>query len=211
MNPYLILGLPRSRTAWLANLLTYGPSFCWHDGLAHCKSKRELVQLFDSPEHKYIGIADAGAALVFDELLKILPVMPRIVIIRRNPGDVLYSCEEAGLPITPHGILAMQDALAKIMANHEVCLVDFEDLDKALCCQNIWHYCTRDSTHFNLRRWAMLRSLNVQIHDVPAEIERAKESAEFLASLVPNPEYHDHAFALPFDPNRVTAIMHRKS
>ena len=35
---FFVLGLPRSRTAWLANFLTYDGYFCFHEGIDGCRS-----------------------------------------------------------------------------------------------------------------------------------------------------------------------------
>ena len=46
MSNFLILGLPRSRTAWLANFMTSDGIQCSHEGLNGCKSLDEYKAKF---------------------------------------------------------------------------------------------------------------------------------------------------------------------
>jgi len=62
LSKFIITGLPRSRTSWLANLFTYGSSFCMHDGLAtgndfFCRLR--AVAASDS-SIRYVGNSDSG-------------------------------------------------------------------------------------------------------------------------------------------------------
>ena len=41
MSNFFVVGLPRSRTAWLANFLTYEDKFCFHEGINGCSTLKE--------------------------------------------------------------------------------------------------------------------------------------------------------------------------
>ena len=43
-NIFFITGLPRSRTAWLANWFTYGHTFCFHEA---CRKVGKIEELKD--------------------------------------------------------------------------------------------------------------------------------------------------------------------
>jgi hypothetical protein len=82
---YLIFSLPRSGSAWLANFLTYGDSFCFHEPLAGGPLER-----LGRPA-SIVGVADTGAYL--------FPVSaPREYALIRNPQDVIDSLAKQGLP-----------------------------------------------------------------------------------------------------------------
>lgn len=65
---FFVTSYPRSRTAWLATLLTWGDSFCFHDGLANIESLDELDEKFDSVPGNIVGNSDP-ANLLFQEAL----------------------------------------------------------------------------------------------------------------------------------------------
>lgn len=71
---YFIVGLPRSRTAWLANFMTYDCSFCFHEGLVEAGSVEGLMDLKKlCPDAFVIGNSDSGLPLFADATLKAFP------------------------------------------------------------------------------------------------------------------------------------------
>lgn len=62
MEKFLVTGLPRSRTSWLANFFTYGSVFCLHDGLGRPGFFEEVEA--NLPSHiKHLGNSDSGYTL----------------------------------------------------------------------------------------------------------------------------------------------------
>jgi hypothetical protein len=59
---FVVVGLPRSRTSWLANLFTYGSCYCMHDGLGRLDCFSEMEAKL--PSHiKHLGNSDSGYTL----------------------------------------------------------------------------------------------------------------------------------------------------
>jgi hypothetical protein len=91
---FFITGFPRSQTAWLSNLLTWGDSICYHDpvdlvgvdigdfGLNVIKKMR----LSAGP----IGLSDSSTLYVWREFVKAFPDA-KWVAIDRHPNSVIES------------------------------------------------------------------------------------------------------------------------
>jgi hypothetical protein len=70
---FFIAGLPRSRTAWLANWFTSDSSICLHDAWRYVKNAKELRNLLEriakvNPHCKYIGTSDSCNGWFIHEL-----------------------------------------------------------------------------------------------------------------------------------------------
>ena len=70
---FLVLGLPRSRTAWLANFLTHDGLFCYHEAINGCSSMKEYKE-------KVEGKGDSNTALALFDFEKHFPETKIIVI-----------------------------------------------------------------------------------------------------------------------------------
>jgi hypothetical protein len=92
--PFFITGLPRSRTAWLANYFTNGDVFCYHDAFKDTVSVDKLAKLLDRGEQvRYFGDSDSGLLLHAAELKKRFPKSPWLFV-RRDVRDAERSFEE---------------------------------------------------------------------------------------------------------------------
>lgn len=159
---YLVLGLPRSRTAWLSRFLTYGEWYCGHEELRHLRSLDDVAAWFSQP---CTGSAETAAAPWW----RLIPQDVRIVTVRRPVADVIESL--MALP----GLSFDRDALTKLMAYHDrkldqiearrdVLSVTFDDLNNEETCKRVFEHCTllaHDPAH-----WARLAPVNVQCHMV---------------------------------------------
>lgn len=85
MRKFFIYSTPRSGSAWLANFLTYGGSFCQHEPLAD--------GVLEWPFYPVCGAVDTGAAYVGFEP----PEDVEIFWLYRDPSEVRYSLRRAGL------------------------------------------------------------------------------------------------------------------
>ncbi len=81
---FWITGLPRCRSAWFANLLTYGDSFCYHDaflGLDKLEDIREKLSK-SRPWATNIGISDPALVLFWERMVEWYPDAKWIVVWR---------------------------------------------------------------------------------------------------------------------------------
>lgn len=91
MIDFIVLGLPRSGTTWLANWLTTDKSLCLHDPFA-----KSLPETWDAGS-KRLGISCTGAYLMPGWLcMQDCPV----AIIERNPEDCDASLAKLGMGTT---------------------------------------------------------------------------------------------------------------
>lgn len=91
---FFITGLPRSRTAWFANYLTYGDTMCFHDGYLGCKSIDAFVAKLRAWPGSCVGSSDPMNAWFQDRLSKEFPDA-KWVVISRNQDDVIASTQVA--------------------------------------------------------------------------------------------------------------------
>ena len=81
---FFITGLPRSRTAWLANYFSTGDVFCWHEAMAGITCKQDYWARLATTHYKHVGNSDCtlfmggyihGAPLVIIDPITV-PITP---------------------------------------------------------------------------------------------------------------------------------------
>ena len=85
---FLITGLPRSRTAWLAVVATRGNVICHHEPSAWLKDADDLARLWNEP-NQVVGISDSALGIILPNLLR--EHGPRTLIVKRSPEAVRAS------------------------------------------------------------------------------------------------------------------------
>ena len=178
---YIVLALPRSRTAWLSRFLTYGDWTCGHEELRYMRSVADVQACLARSRH---GSAET-AAMSGWRLLETLSPATKIVIIRRPVGEVVDSL--LAIP----GIAWDRSALTRLMvagdrkldqieARLPVMSVQFAELAREDVCAAIFEHClpyAHDQDH-----WRRLDRTNVQI-DVPALFAEMAASRRALENL----------------------------
>lgn len=131
MTPFLISGLPRSRTAWLSILFTHYPSFCLHEGLSKFGDVGSMVKAF-SMSGVPVGDSDSGLTLFPDAVLSAAAAgQVRLAVIDRDAADVYVSLNEfyKGSPYSASDVMAKALPGHKaIMASPDALVVKFDDL-----------------------------------------------------------------------------------
>jgi hypothetical protein len=164
---FMVLGLPRSRTQWLANFLSTDNTFCYHELIGNCGSILEVKEKLRLP-FKYTGLADTCGYLVHEQFS-----CPKIVI-HRDIEEVklsiraLYNTEQDFSSI----LLQAEKELNNIHGLH----IEYESIDSEL--KKIWEYLF--DLPFNKHRAELLSSMNIQTK----ELYPTKEGAFFINSLL---------------------------
>lgn len=184
MHKFFITGLPRSMTAWCANLFTTGDSFCYHDGLANCGSLAEFGKKLHA--HEVCGDADSGLAYFYDDLSELYPDA-QWAVIRREPADVVASL----VAMEPYAGLAgfTQQAasdtvsdllphLDRIASSSRVLTLTTKDLLNREGARALWWHCLRECSIWNTARWTQLRDFRVTVK--PEQISLSLEKARSL-------------------------------
>ena len=162
MKPFLVLGLPRSRTAWLSRFLTYGDVICGHDELRHCRSMDDVRSWF---AQGLVGSAETAAAPFWRLFDKIAPDV-QIVVVRRSVEDVVESL--MALPgvvfdmvLLTHEMRKLDRKLDQIEARADnVLSVQFDDLVNEATCRAVFHHCLPHE--WNQAHWQFWAPVNVQ-------------------------------------------------
>ena len=176
MIPFFITGLPRSRTAWLANLFTWGDSFCHHDALRMGVSVEELKRQFVSTPGQYVGDSDSGLAAVARDVVNEWP-HARWVIVLRPKQECLESYQKyfRHHPYPHCPVLTGADAatvfnymehwlqrVPAVVPAENLCIVESASLDDERVMRNVWKWLL-PTIEFPAARWRMLNTMNVRI------------------------------------------------
>lgn len=183
-NYFFILGLPRSRSSWLANFFTYGNSFCYHEALRECSSINQLKELLDSNEEKNVGNSDFVLLNYIDDIFEIFP-KPKILLVERNPHEVVESLLNFQLTddyeMTEKWIDILYKKMNYIKNNYLVKTVknyDIEDIEKT---KEIWNYLLPEEK-FNEKRWYFLDDLYVNVMFGKLHHRTKRDSLHVLSS-----------------------------
>ena len=125
---FLVTGLPRSRTAWLASFLR-----CPHEPLTYCATLDDLGRIAGTG-----GCCDTVALLLWKRIRAKWP-SARFVVVRRNPKEVRASLRAIGLPASYLGAALQSLDEACTTAVSPALVVDYGDLNDRL--PEIWQWC----------------------------------------------------------------------
>ena len=159
MPPFVVFALPRSRTAWLSQFLTYGDWACTHEELRHARTVEDLKAWAALPN---LGTVETIAAPYWRTLRSLRPDA-RVVVVRRPVSEVVASLERFGLggPEMARGLDRLDAKLRQIAARWPKALsVSFADLDDEATCRAIFEHClpyAHDSA-----RWREMAGMNIQ-------------------------------------------------
>jgi hypothetical protein len=159
---FFVLCRPRSRSAWLANFLTYGrESFCLHEGLLGCRSLTELGQRLDGFGTPVAGCTDTALMLLAPQLLDEFPAARFVVLVG---DDAPYQRFAADIGQPEDAVQATLDAFeasCSVMRGRAM-FVDYADLDDPDTVAAIWGYVGIGSP-FPRQRFEMLRDMRVVV------------------------------------------------
>jgi hypothetical protein len=151
---YFIVSLPRCGTAWLANFLTWGDSFCYHEGVYEQDDFSEYTAMLEGNPAKHVGDCDTGLTLLLPWLYRTYPDA-KYVFIQRDIEDIKKSSVKAGLSTHILGECLRRVEWGLRVMNPLV--IQFEDLftDTKI----IWDYI--GLTDFPEERHTMLRDMKM--------------------------------------------------
>lgn len=159
MTPFFITGLPRTRTAWLANYMTYGSTACFHD-LMHRFTLFEIASNLRKTGCSHIGYSDPALLLHWKAIVEDIPDA-RWLIIQRDIQDVARTWDTVlGQDSTEH-LRELQGEIRNIRTMIPRALhVHFDDIDTRI--DEIEGHLA-PGAHFPKWRHEMLRKMNVQV------------------------------------------------
>lgn len=125
--PFIVLSLPRSRSAWMAHWLSYPGKLVGHDIAIRAKSVSEFLSHFTYAD----GTCETSAMLGWRLLKHELPRLKTLVVIR-DPREVLESLSKKGIALTEeltNEVLSRWHMLQAIGSAKDVKAVRFEELN----------------------------------------------------------------------------------
>ena len=155
---FVILSLPRSRTAWLSRFLSYGDWACGHDELRHCRSLDDVKSWFSQEN---TGTCETAAAPFW----RLIPEGVKVVVIRRPVDDVVQSLARFGVdPAVSVPLMRRLDAkLGQIEKRVPgVLSVQFAELEREDVCARVFEHCL--PYRHDPAWWGKLAPLNLQIN-----------------------------------------------
>lgn len=163
INAFFIVGLPRTRTSWMSNFLTYKTSFCFHEAIRLCYKIEDMIALFESVDEPNVGDADCRIIEFQKDFRKMFP-NAKWIYIKRDIKDVIYSLEkrfefEESYRDTDF-CKKLQEKYNVFEKEYSPLTFQYDELDNVDVCEAIWNYCIPDSS-FNYRRWLQLDVLKI--------------------------------------------------
>jgi len=183
MSVFFVTGLPRSRTAWLANLLCVPPaSLCVHDIVGGCAGIADLQEQVERLEggrlegrlgteaspyqaspYRKVGVSDPLLALVWEDVVDAWPEAKWVVLRReRRAAERSFGGFLARLgapPALPMDLEPWELALDALECQAETRALAWEGLDDAEMVAGV---CDWLRLPFRRERFEMLRRMNVQ-------------------------------------------------
>ncbi len=167
---FFVAGLPRSRTAWLANFLSYDGHFCFHEGINGCHSMNEYKE-------KLNGNGDSCTGLMLLDIERHFPNAPKVIIESDPQTSIDFMKDVYGMD-DPQYIYDLQDKLNKLSGLR----IHFDEINENL--EVIWNHLIGTPYHF--KRGEMLVKLDIQVRD-PHDFDQS--AAEELLCQ-PSISYH---------------------
>ena len=180
-TPFIVFGLPRSRTAWLARFLSYGDWHCGHEELRHVRSLDDASAWLSQP---CTGTAETAGAPFW----RLLPAGVRVVTVRRPMCDVVDSLmrlmpfERVGLERLVRRLDAKLDQIERRIPG--VLSVRFSDLADEATCKRVFEHCL--PYEHDPAWWAACAAQNIQVslpvlmryfHAHRAQISKVEQAA----------------------------------
>jgi len=189
--PFVILGTPRSRTAWLAKFLAFEGRKVLHEPSIDFRSINDLYALLQN--HSVAGIVDSTMTFRWRDVLTAAPAA-RIVLVHRPPSDVIASFMRTGVFAGQRAaaqvrlgrlLRSLSDAIEDLWASEAVLSVPFEELNARHVCDRVFRYCLGEP--MPERWWRILRAENVQA-DIRDVFRRAEANADGIRAVYPEIE-----------------------
>ena len=163
-TPFIVYGLARSRTAWLAKFLSYREWSCHHEQAIFMRTMDDVKALLSRPN---TGCVETAIAQGRPLIRHVFPNIKEVVVLR--PVEEVINSMKA--LYTQHGLTYDEVKLRKLMKQGDkllreisedsrVLTVSYGDLDLPEACADIFEHCL--PYKFNLKWWSSLKHKNIQ-------------------------------------------------
>lgn len=175
MEKFFILALPRSRTKWLSEFLSFAGKRCGHDLVVDCASESD----FERAVAPLDGTVETGAMLGWKVLRKRWPAA-KFLTVHRPIAEIVSSFNRLGLGIDVNDLMLKEQMLLALAQSEGTLSVTFDQLGSFEVCSAIFGHCLEMGLEYDY--WAEWAARNVQI-DMDERIARLARNASGLASF----------------------------
>lgn len=185
--PFIIHGLGRSRTAWLAEFLTYGEWACLHEQAPKLRTMEDLKAMLAQPKH---GYSETAASFGWPLILNARPDIKQVVI-RRDTQDAIAAMqqnyERNGLEFDRAKLDAIfhrgAKVLERISALPGVLTLTYADLDSEEGCRRIFEFCL--PYEWDREWWMKMRDTRVEsdLIAIVSDYQQHRDDIEAFKSL----------------------------
>lgn len=175
--PFIVLSLPRSRSAWMAHWLSYPGKLVGHDIAIKAKNVAEFLSHFSFAD----GTCETSAMLGWRLLKNELPNLKTLVVIR-DPREVIASLQKKGISsdALTNEILSRWHMLQAIGSAKDAKAVRFEELDSREIRAMIFEWLLE--LGFDEDWDARFAYTNIQV-DFPARVKQLVENRDQIAAF----------------------------
>ena len=160
-RPFIVLSLPRSRSAWLAHFLTGGNEF-WigHDISVECGSISDFLGMYAGG---MVGTCETGVILGWRLIRHLLP-SARIVTLHRPLAEIEASLAKFGIGGSAlHAELELREGMLEVCSRFpSVRRVEFAELDDPEVCRSLYEHLLESPLDPDW--YARMASVNVQVN-----------------------------------------------
>lgn len=156
-TPFFIVSLPRSRSAWLANLFTTDSTLCYHD------------RMFDKAllrSDRHCGFSCSELFSQYNDIHASFPDA-KWLLVKRNPIDALESFKKFQRGVIKSGLeqefAKRQQFLDSISLMRSVLTVEYNELDTEYVIERIWYHILPYKP-WDAARFRLLDELRVEQH-----------------------------------------------
>jgi hypothetical protein len=178
---FLILCLPRSRSAWLAHYLSYGPArppkLVGHEILGECDSVQKFL---DSYHNGMWGTCETAGAGLWRIVRQELPEC-QIVLIRRPLVEVHRSLIQMGLTANLTSLAAQEAMLDAATSDPRIISIPYTMLSEPFIGK--WLFEVLLQEEFDFDWWMRVVNTNIQVKmpDFLERLEHAQVNLNLLA------------------------------
>lgn len=175
MSKFLILSLPRSRSAWMSHWLRYGGKIVGHDLAVECASIADFkakMELLD-------GSCETGAVLGWRLIREQMPDC-KLVVVLRPVGEVMASLGKFGLAVPEQELQERSMMLGIVASLPDTMVLTYSQLADPLVCQALWEHVLE--LPFDWQWWSKYQSLHIEVN-MGARVARLAANHDRLEAL----------------------------
>jgi len=153
VTPFLVLGMPRSRTFWTSRYLAYTGRVVEHDPSRRFRARSDIARYFAAPG---AAAVDTALGIIWHEIAATMPPDLRIAVLHRPVADVRASLDRLGVELPDAWLRHLACQLEAIDGLH----IEANELDREPYARALFEHCL--NRPFDRVWWESLRDVNLQ-------------------------------------------------